>query len=185
MRHALWVHLHLHFGCRQSLVVYNAELFQTESQSTATDCINDQWKFWRIYLPVRRPLFVICSSSALETEELGFVAEVGTEVEVRRAVDAAVVKHNFFSVARSSNNGLQVFRAEVNATEENLFCSPSCCLRERFDVEIRLYSSAVIYTIIDCKQFEMGGSAVVEETVEIFVCDCAWNVIDPNFIEIG
>ena len=109
-------------------------------------------------------------SSLLETEELGVVAEVGPEVEARRAVDAAEVEHNSLCVARSPDDGLQVFRAEVDAVKVNFFRRPRCRPRERVDVELRLYSGVAVWRIIYSKQFESRRSAVAEEAGEVCVC---------------
>ena len=170
VRHALRFQLLLHFECRQSLVVVNAELLQTGFQSAAADRVHDQRKLRRVCLPVRRPLFKICISSALETEVLGVVAEACPEVEARRAVDAAEAEHNSLCVVRSPDDGLQIFRAEVDTVEENFFCGPRSCLRERVDVELRIYSGVAAYRIIDYEQFELCGSAVAEEAGEVCVC---------------
>ena len=106
----------------------------------------------------------------LETEQLGVVAEVGPEVEARRAVDATEAEHNSFCVVCSPDDGLQVFLAKVDAAEENFFCRPRCYPRERVDVELRLYSGGVVSTLIDSEQFELDRSAVAEEAGEVCVC---------------
>ena len=116
VRHSLRVQLFLHFGFRQSLVSSNAELLETGSQSAAADRIHDQREARRVFLPVCRSLNETCTSSALETEELGVVAEVCLEVEARRAVDATKTKHNSFCVARRLDDSLQVFCTEVDAS---------------------------------------------------------------------
>ena len=109
-------------------------------------------------------------TSVMETEKLGFVAEVGPEVEVRRAVDATEAEHNSLCVASSLDDCLQVFCAEVDASEVNLFCCPSRCLRERVHVELRLYSGVAVCKIVDYEQFESCGSEVVEKASEVCVC---------------
>ena len=169
MRHSLRVQLLLHFGCRQSRIVGNTELHQTGSQSAVADRVNNQREARRVCLPVRRHLFEICSSSSLETEELGVVAEVCSEVEARRAVNATELEHNSHCVVSGPDDGLQVFSSEVDASEENFFCRSSRCLRERVDVELRLYSGEAVCIIIDCKQAEAGRSAVAEEAGEVCV----------------
>ena len=165
------------------MVVENAELMKTGFQSAAADRVHDQRKLWRVLLPVRRRLIVARTSSPLETEELGVVAEVGPEVEAWRAVDGAVVEHNSLCVARSPDDGLQVFRAEVYAIKVNFFCGLRCCPWERIDVELRLYSGSVVCIIIDCQQFESCWSAFAEEASE--VCVCVWNLVNPNSVEVG
>ena len=97
-------------------------------------------------------------------------------------MDAAVTEHNSLCVARSPDDSLQVFRAEVDSFKENFFCRPRCCPRERVDVELRLYSSVFICRMIDWKQLELCGSAVVEESCE--VCVCVWNSVDVNSVEV-
>ena len=139
VRHALRVQLFLHSGCRQSLVVGNVEFHQTGFQSAAADRIHDQRKLWRVRFPVCRPIYARISSE-LETEELGFIAEVGPEVEARRAMDAAEIEYNSLCLPRSPNDCLQVICTEVDMVKENLFCRLRCCSRERVDVELRLYS---------------------------------------------
>ena len=105
----------------------------------------------------------------LETEELGIVVEIGTEVEARRAMDTTEVKYNSLCFVRSPDNRLQIFCAEFDAAEVNFLVCPRSCLRKRVDVELRLYSSADVWKIIDCKKVETGWSTVVEEADEVCV----------------
>ena len=149
VRHAPRVQLLLHFGCRQSVIAVNVELLQTGFQSAAADRIQNQIKLWWVFLPVRRQHFVICNSSVLEAEILGVVAKVCPEVEARSAMDTTPVENYSLCVARRSDDGLQVFRSEVDAAKANFFCGPRCCLRERVDIELRLYSEITASIIID------------------------------------
>ena len=57
----------------------------------------------------------------LETEELGVVSEGGSEVKARRAMDATVEEHNSLCLTSSSDDGLQIFRAEVDTFKVNFF----------------------------------------------------------------
>ena len=91
-------------------------------------------------------------SSILETEELGFVAEVGPEIEVRRAMNATEKEHNSLCVVCSPDDGLQVFRSEVDAVKVNFFFCARCCLRERVNVEPGFYADVTVCKIIDSKQ---------------------------------
>ena len=86
-------------------------------------------------------------------------------------------------VVCSLDEGLQVFWAKIDAEKVNFFCSPSHCLRERFNVELRLYSDPAVCIPIDIEQFESCGSAVAKETSK--VCVCTWNVVYLNSFEIG
>ena len=181
MRHAFRVQFLLHFGCKQSIIVYNAELLHTGFQSAAADRVQDQRKLWRVINPVRRSLYPICTSSALETQELGLISDICPKIEARRAVDATPVEHNSLSVVRSPDDSLQVFRAEVDAFKVNFFCGPRCYLQECINVELWLYSGVAVCTIIECEQFESCGSTVGEEAGEIWVC--FWNVFYSNSFE--
>ena len=183
VRHTLRVQLLLHFGYRQSLVVSNAELLQTGFQSAAADRVHNQRKLWRVRLPVCRSFFPIRTSSELEIEELGVVVLVDPEVETKSAVDATETEHNSLCVVRRPDNGLQVFRAEVDAVKVNFFRCPRCCPQKRVSVELRLYSCVIVWRIIDCEQFESCWSAVAEEAGEVYVC--IWNLFDSNSAEIG